>query len=255
MKIHPLIPFAFALLAAVCVHAETYDFKESFSRTGAFSATGKISLKNINGSIAVETWDKNEIKIEGEKSAKTEEELKLIELTINLSDATADIMVRLPKRSGSFFGGKSIRGAVKFKLMVPASASLDRIQTVNSSVDIDGVRGETYVETVNGQIHAHDLGGKAHLETVNGGVEASFSAVTAHQDLLLKSVNGSIKAALPADSGFQLRSSVVNGRVSCDFLIDGQNRSKARQLAGKVGDGRTALTAESVNGSVHIEKR
>lgn len=255
MTIRSLFFFALALCGVACLHAENYGFKEPFSRSGAFSATGKISLKNVNGDIAVETWDKNEIRIEGEKSAKTEEELKQIELTIELSGDRADIVVRLPKRAGSFLGGNTIRGAVTFKLMVPVTASLDQIKTVNSSVTIAGVRGETRVETVNGGIHARDLGRGAHLETVNGQVEASFLTLDAHQDLSLKSVNGGIKATLPADAGFQLKSSVVNGHVSCEFPLEGQGRNKARNLTGTVGDGRATLSAESVNGSIKIVKR
>lgn len=255
MKIRTLLFLPLVLLAASCGYADNYDFKESFSRTGAFNATGKVSLHNINGNITVETWDKNEIRIEGEKSAKTAEELKLIELTIDLSESHANIVVRLPKRSGGFFGGKSLRGEVSFKLKVPATASLDKIETVNSTVDLAGARGTTEVITVNGQIHARELGGSAHLEAVNGEVDASFAALPAHENVVLKSVNGAIKVTLPADAGFQLHSSVVNGRVHCDFPLQGQSRNGGQRLDGTIGDGRATVSAESVNGGIQIGKR
>lgn len=255
MTIRSFFFFAAALFGAAAVQAETYSFKEPFSRSGAFHATGKVSLENVNGDIVVEAWDKNEIKIEGEKSAKTAEELKQIELAIDLTDDRANIVVHLPKRSGGFFGGTTIRAAVSFKLMVPAAVSLDQIKTVNSSVDVNGVRGDTQIETVNGGIHARDLGRSARLETVNGKVEASFVSLDAHQELSFKSVNGSIKTTLPPETGFKLNASVVNGHVSCDFPIDGQDHKKARRLTGSVGDGRVTLNAESVNGSIQIARR
>lgn len=174
MNTRILVLFASIFLTFSLGRAESYDFKEPFTRSGVFGAKGKISLQNINGSIVVETWDKNEIRIEGEKGAKTEEELKLIELTIELSESAADIVVRLPKRPKAVFGNSSLRGGVSFKLMVPATASLDKIKSVNGAITVEGIRGRAHVETVNGQVRAEDLGGDVHLETVNGQVVASF---------------------------------------------------------------------------------
>lgn len=254
MKIHALALVTLALFTAAFAQAENYGFKEAFSRTGSFSSTGKISLDNINGDIVIETWEKNEILIEGEKSAKTEEELKRIELTIDLSDTQAEIKVRLPKQSGGILPGKNIRGAVTFKLKVPATASLQTIHSVNSSVDVAGLRGEARIKTVNGQIRAHRLGGETHLETVNGSIDTSFSALAAEQDLSFETVNGSIKVILPEDSGFKLHTSVVNGRVDCDFPLQGPGSEKRKRREGTVGDGRAEVQAKSVNGSVRIAK-
>lgn len=254
MKTPLLALLAFGLLTTAA-RADDYSHKEPFSRTAPFDATGQVSLHNVNGDIVIETWDRNEILIEGEKSAKTEEELKAIELTIDLSDTRADIKVRLPKRSGGWFGGNnSIRGGVKFRLKVPATVSLDEIKTVNSSVKIDGIRGTVRAESVNGQVRAHNLGGEAHLQTVNGQVNATFTRVSANHDLSFKTVNGGIRVTLPADAGVKLSGSVVNGHIDCDFPIEVQGRLGGKRLNGTIGDGRASLHAESVNGSIQLTK-
>ncbi len=256
MKTQILTLFAFAFFTASLASAQSYAFKEPFSRSAVFDAKGKISLQNVNGSVVVETWDRNEIRIEGEKGAKTEEELKLIELTIELSESLADIVVRLPKRSGAIFGGTSVRGGVSFKLTIPATASLEKVKTVNGSVTVSGVRGTTHAGSVNGQVRAEDLQGDVYLETVNGQVDASFATVAAGRDLTLKTVNGRIKITLPADAGMELRSSVVNGRVQSDFPVRGQDSTrKGKRLSGTIGDGRATLNAKTVNGSIQIAKR
>jgi DUF4097 and DUF4098 domain-containing protein YvlB len=248
------LPFL-AVLAIGPVRADEHPFKEPFSRSGPFRADGRVTLENVNGGIVIETWDRNEIRIEGEKSARTEEELKLIELTMEVSESRADIKVRLPKRRSGWFGNDSVRGGVKFKLTIPANAALERIKTVNSSVEIQGVRGPLDAETVNGRIRAHDLGGNARLRTVNGQLEASFVDVPAGRDLSFNTVNGSIRVTLPANAGFELRTSVVNGHVDCAFPLEMQGRIDRKRVSGKVGDGRAALAASSVNGSIRIEKR
>jgi DUF4097 and DUF4098 domain-containing protein YvlB len=255
MKLHTFLLLALTLTAAVFARADDHRYKEAFSESGPFSSTGKITLENINGQIDIVTWDKNEILIEGEKSARTEEELKLIELTIDRSDSRADIKVKLPKRTGSWFGNNSVRGGVRFKLTVPATATLERIRTVNSSVAIDGVRGGVDAETVNGRIRAHDLGGSARLKSVNGGLDARFTAVSTDQKLDFDTVNGSVDIVLPDDAGVQVSSSVVNGHVDCEFPLEIRDgRTRGKRLSGKIGDGRASLEARSVNGSVRIKK-
>jgi DUF4097 and DUF4098 domain-containing protein YvlB len=255
MNLRLITLVAAGLLATSIARADSYSYKESFTRGGAFSATGSVSLENVNGNVDIRTWDKNEILIEGEKSAKTEEELKAIDLTIDLSDNRAAIKVRLPKRSGGWFGGNNVRGAVRFTLTVPATANLDRISTVNSGVTLEGVRGKANIETVNGGIRATNVGGSAHLETVNGRITADLDHVAASQSLHFETVNGSVNINLPKDAGVALRTSVVNGRVSCDFPLTLTKSSGKRNLSGNIGDGSASLEAETVNGSIHIAQK
>lgn len=254
MKLHILALFVLTLAAAGSARADDHRYKEPFSESGPFSSTGKITLENVNGEIDITTWDKNEIRIEGEKSAKTEEELKLIELTIDRSNSRTDIKVTLPKRRSGMFNNNSIRGGVRFKLTVPTGATLERIRTVNSSITIDGVRGGTDAESVNGRIRARDLAGNTHLKSVNGGLNARFAVVAADQELSFDTVNGSVEVVLPSDAGVQLRSSVVNGHIDCEFPLEIQGGKGRKRLSGKVGDGRASLEAKSVNGSIRIKR-
>ena len=255
MKLRLLALSTLALALAAFLHAENYPARETFSRTGAFDSAGKIVLENTNGNVVIRTWEKNEILIEGEKSAKTDEELKLIELTIDLKESGAVIKVHLPKRGGGLFSSNNIRAAVSFSLTVPATAVLEKINVVNASVEIAGVRGSVNAESVNGRIRAHDLGGDVRLGTVNGEIDASSSVVAAGQKLSFHTVNGSIAVALPADAGVEFHSSVVNGSIDCDFPLGIQGRISGKRVAGKIGDGRASLEIESVNGSIRVRQR
>jgi DUF4097 and DUF4098 domain-containing protein YvlB len=253
MKHRSLALLAVVLLAAVSTRADDYPVKEAFEHRGAFSPTGSLRLENVNGDVEIRTWDRNEILIAGEKRAKTEEELKAIDLRMVVDESKANIKVRLPKRSGRWFAGNTIRAAVRFTITVPTTAVLDGIETVNASVTVGGVRGPVRIETVNGSIRASDLGGNADLETVNGQLTATFARVVAGQQLAFETVNGSVAVVLPADAGVVLRTSVVNGRVNCELPITLTTSGK-RSLNGTVGDGRATLHAETVNGSITIKQ-
>jgi DUF4097 and DUF4098 domain-containing protein YvlB len=253
MKIH-LLAYLTLGLASVAIARADYSFKEPFTKSSPFHASGEISLENVNGNVEIRTWNKNEILIEGEKSAKTEEELKLVDLTMDMSESAVDIKVKLPKRPGGMFSGNgNIRAAVKFTLTVPADAVLKNISTVNSSVVVDGVRGSVRLSTVNGGIRANSVGGEGHFRTVNGSIHVASAALGAGQKLFCESVNGGITVTLPKDSGFELHTSVVNGHVDCDFPIGLGKKAHGKSISGKVGDGRGSVEARTVNGGVNIE--
>jgi DUF4097 and DUF4098 domain-containing protein YvlB len=255
MKLHLVATAALALVAATLARADSYSFKEPFSQTAPFNATGSLSLANVNGNVEIRTWDKNQILVEGEKSAKTDEELKQIELTIDLTDTHAGIKVHLPKRSGWWVFGDTIRASVRFTITVPATASIEQLQTVNSALKIEGLRGSIDAKSVNGAMHAIGLGGDVRLTTVNGAIDADFAVIAPQQKLSFNTVNGSITVGLPKDAGATLHGSVVNGRVSCDFPITLGDGGHGRTLSGTVGDGRASLRAETVNGSIAIKQR
>lgn len=258
MNLRPLAFLATALLIFLALtapaRADNYPHKEPFSRTAAFSPTGTVSLKNVNGNVTIEAWDRDEILIEGEKSARTTEELQAIELTIDLSDTRADIKVHLPKRPNGWFGNNSLRGAVSFTLKVPAGITLDDINTVNASIQIVGVRGSIDAQTVNGRIRATNLAGDASLQTVNGQVNASFATIAPRQQLKLKTVNGPVHVALPANAGLAVSGSVVNGHIHCDFPLQLTGKIGRKNINGTIGDARASLHASSVNGSIRLEK-
>ena len=252
MKIPPLA-LALSLCLVAALRADEHKFTEPFAQSGAFAATGRVSLENVNGNVDIVAWDKNEILIEGEKSAKTDEELKLIDLKIDLSDSRASIVMKLPKRPGGFFNGGNIRAAVRFKLTVPVTAVLEKINTVNSGIAIDGVRGAVNAETVNGGIHAKNLGSAAKLETVNGSIKADFATLAAGQKISAETVNGRIVIRVPKDAGLEFHAETVNGGIDCDFPVTLNGKKHRHELSGKIGDGRATLHAETVNGSIHLE--
>ncbi len=253
MKIRLLTLFAASFVAVALARAnDDYDFKEPFTETHPLAADGQISLENVNGSVDIRTWDKNEIRIEGEKSAKTEEELKLIALTIDATPGEVIIKAKLPKRPGGWWGRDNIRAAVKFVVTVPATAHLRKIDTVNSHVTITGVRGTVTANTVNGGITAQGLGADTRLHTVNGTIRAEFARLARDQEISVGTVNGSTTVSLPKSAAFDLRASTVNGSVSCAFPIKLEGKSRRSHLSGTVGDGGATLKASTVNGSIRV---
>ena len=244
-----------AFFAVNLARADNYSFTKSFDETHPFNADGEITLSNTNGAVSIRTWDRDEVRIVGEKRAKTGEELEQIDLTIDPSPARLVIKVKLPhRRSGWFSGSGNIRANVTFTLTVPATARLRDIGTTNGTIKIAEVRGPVRAHSVNGQIEAKGLGGDASLETVNGTIKAEFATVASGQKISTHTVNGSSTISLPEGASLTLRAGCVNGSIDCDFPIKLAGSTSRRRLNGTIGTGAASLEAETVNGSIRIKR-
>ena len=61
------------LILALAAHASDHSgaLTEEFHQTYAITPDGRVELENINGSVHVSTWDRNEVKVDAVKYADT----------------------------------------------------------------------------------------------------------------------------------------------------------------------------------------
>jgi hypothetical protein len=242
----PLLTAVLALLAT----AASAKVTEKFAQTYPLDANGSIRLENVNGSVEIIAWDKNEVSLEAEKTARDQEGLDRMHLKIDSSNRRLAIKTDYEKK-WKFW--ETMQAEVHYKLRVPAGASLEKIDVVNSSIRLTGLKGTLDVEAVNGGIEAEGLSGSGTFETVNGSIRVTYAVMPASGSIDLETVNGSCKLILPASAAFDLDADTVNGRVSCDFPITLEHSGK-RELSGAVNGGGTRVNLESVNGGLGVEK-
>ncbi len=241
----PLAVLSGLVLAASWARAEV---TETIEETYPFAADGVISLENINGDIDIIAWDKSEVSLEAVKKARDEEVMKALVVHINVEGGNRlDIRTEYVKRTFWKSDGRSVR----YKLMVPAGVSLKKIDSVNSDLTVEGVRGSVDLDTVNGRISAKGLAGDGRFDTVNGSIVATFASTAATKRIVLDTVNGSCTLNLPADTGGRLKASSVNGRISCNIPVTIE-KSGRHSLRGRIGSGDAEISLESVNGSLKI---
>ena len=246
----PLLAVAASTLFAAALARATVT--ETFAKTYPLASDGSIRLENVNGSIEITGWDKNEVSLEAETRAKTDEDLKKVHLRIEDTPNTLSIKAEYEKKSG-WFGG-TVDASVHFKLMVPAGARLEKIESVNSDIMVAGIRGPVRLATVNGRVQATGLAADTKMESVNGRLDAEFASVGAAGEVKLESVNGSVELVLPHDAGANLRTSTVNGGISVEQAIKLSNSSH-HNLAGQIGTGGPAVSIETVNGGIKIREK
>src|SRR5215207_2874492 len=138
------------------------DEIEKFEKTYPLSKNGNVSVSNVNGSIIVEAWDRDEVRLEATKIADSKETLADVQLDIN---STADsFSVEADYKAWKWKdkdqnGDRRRRIEVEFKLSVPRSAVLNEIETVNGNVLVSNFINVTKVSAVNGNVNATNLRG------------------------------------------------------------------------------------------------
>jgi hypothetical protein len=230
---------------------------EQFDQTFPLNPDGRVSLSNIDGSITIEAWDKNEVRIEATKVADSKENLDLLEINISAKREYLRIEVEVkPRRTDRTEPHRNHRAEVRFRLQVPRTAVLGEIEAGNGSVRVSDFTNITKVTAVNGNVTAANLRGTVKLSTVNGEVRAAFDRVDATTSVNLETVNGRAVLEVPSDINATIKAESLNGSIANEFgLPVKKGRSVGRDLHGRIGTGEILLKLSSVSGSLMIGRK
>lgn len=197
------------------------------------NAGGRLSVKNLAGSIEVKAWDRNEVQLSGWLGEDVEK------LEVSGDAASLAIEVRYPRK---------MRGGLEdtaLQLQVPAGVVLD-LEAVSADVRVSGMRGpikassvsgdvsldvgsskveansvsgnvklrapatETRLASVSGDLHADGLRGTLKAETVSGEVEISGGP---YAELSAESVSGDLVLGVEVSDGANLSAETLSGDI------------------------------------------
>lgn len=232
---------------AVFSVAASAQYTEDFHRTVPLSATGRVSLSNVNGNVTITGWDRNEVQIDAVKKADSQQKLSEAVIEVDASSDSVRIKTKYPEHRNN-----NNPASVTYDLHVPKAARLDAIDLVNGSLEVSQVSGEISTSLVNGKTTVHDLAGTANLSAVNGTINAYYRSLDGVSEIKLKSVNGAIRLGLPSSPNADVSVSTVNGGITTDFPLQVQGKFMGRHIDGKLGGGGTRIDISSVNGAVHL---
>lgn len=241
-----------AMALALSAHASD-KVRDEFHKTYPLSADGRVSLQNINGSIKIVGWDKNEIQIDAVKTAETKEKLDEAKITIDATASLIKIKTEYPHDRENYNNPAS----VEYTLRVPRHVRLDAIRAVNGAVAVEGVQGLINVSSVNGAVTGNALTGEVKLSSVNGRVLANVAQLGGSSPIELDAVNGAVELTLPSDASAELRASTVHGGITAsgfDIPVQRQRWTGGSTLQAKLGTGLTRVKMSTVNGSILLQR-
>lgn len=226
-----LTVFVLGFLFAAPAAAEEVD------RTLDAAADGSVYISNISGTVVVEGWRRNEVRVTGQLGKNVEE------LIFERSGDKVTIKVKVPKK-----GGRGIESDLT--ISIPAGSSLD-VGTVSADIEVSGVLGDQKLEAVSGDIQTDTVEADVRAGTVSGDVEITGQGKDA--ETRGNTVSGDVVF-------YKVAGNVAGESVSGDVTIDNGSfdRASFNTVNGDIeftaelrADGK--LTAETVNGDVELD--
>src|SRR6185436_12108726 len=191
----------------------TQDLREEFHQTYGLSATGRVSLENLNGGVQIKVWDRPAVQVDAIKKAYRQNRLNEAQIQVDATEESIRIKTEYPNENQNFRGDErrwENPAIVDYVLTVPRKAILESIELINGSIDIDGVEGSIKASSINGRLSARGLQGDTRLSTINGQLQATFAQLDESKPIFLQSVNGQVSVVIPSDSNAAVRASTVH---------------------------------------------
>jgi len=220
--------------------------QKSVTRRYAAGKNVRLELKNLSGTITVETWNKDEIK-----------------LTATLESPSAQFT---PRQTGNGVTvdvvadnrGRSDVGDVNFHIYVPTS----------SSVDLETKRGQIRVSNISGGLVRAHVSSEGDIILSGISAERVFASNTMGDIFFdgrlasggtyeFKSNSGNITLNIPPDSAFRLVAWTSTRKLELGPFWNESMKSlgDGRKFTGDVGDGRSSVSITNYQGSISFRRR
>jgi DUF4097 and DUF4098 domain-containing protein YvlB len=224
--------------------ASSAEVTEPFSQTVPLTANGSFSIENVNGSISLETWDRNEVEILATRKAPDAETLERVKIEVEAEPSKVSVSTE--------YEGHTEGASVEYKIRAPRGASLD-LDAVNGAIRVLNPAGAVDAESVNGSIEIGDASGPVSAESVNGAVEVGYVSLAAGKHDY-EAVNGSLTLRMPGTASASFQAETVNGDINTDFPLEVRKAKYGpqRSLSGTLGSGGPQISLETVNGAIEI---
>ena len=235
---------------------ESQMLTEEFHQTYPLSATGRVSLENINGGVKIKVWDRAAVQVDATKKAYRRERLAEVKIDVVATEENIRIKTDYPEETQTFRSDErryDNPAIVEYMLTVPRKAILESMELINGALDIDGVEGTVKASSINGAVTARGLLGEAKLSTINGPLNATFTQLDETKTISLGSVNGNVTLVIPSDSNASIRAGTVHGGISNDYGIEVKHGEYVgHSLNGQIGTGGPRIRLDNVNGAIRI---
>ncbi len=212
------------LAGALCLALPGFaDEQQIFEQTYPLSSGGQFVLENVNGSVQVVGWDRDEVEVHAVKTSQNDpSDLERVKIEVESRPGEVDVHTRYPD-------GPGVEVAVEYVIHVPNRVLLGSVGTVNGSVRVRGVEGQGELRSVNGNVEVLESSGRFNAHTTNGNLHLELRHLGDGAPMNLETVNGSVVLGLPSNASADLKVRSMNGDVRSD--VPGRFHRRASRLA------------------------
>lgn len=237
--------FSLFFLAAIWA-VPSYAISKDFNQSYPLQPGGTFELQNVNGTVDVQGWDRNEVEVHAVKTAKQKEaDLERVSIEVDARPDSVSVATRYPQNEG-------VEVAVEYTIHVPYGARVEHIGTVNGTLRISGLENVEDLHTVNGNIEVFEAGGSIHAHTTNGNVHLELAHVPEKSGATAETTNGSLVLAVPSDLQAEVEARCLNGNFYSELPITMESTQRPREMHGRLGRGGAPIHLRTVNGGIRL---
>ena len=233
---------------------------EKFIETYLLRSGTIIDIYNQNGSVTITGWDQDKVEISVFKeSHRGQEALDQVDIIIDIADKMVIQTVHL---------GEEMHVIVNYEIRVPEDIAVGVIECSNGNINLSAVIGNPELSTSNGSITVNNINGivsalssngnitvtgvksLGNLKTSNGNIEAELPIL--HEDMEVRTSNGSISLALSTALAADLEAKTSNGKISISNLNIVTAELEQTFLIGSMNEGGYKITIRTSNGSINL---
>jgi DUF4097 and DUF4098 domain-containing protein YvlB len=234
------------LILATASAAPCFAISKEFNQTYPLQPGGTFELQNVNGTVDVQTWDRDEVEVRAVKTAKHQEsDLALVSIDVDAKPEAVSVTTRYPQNEG-------VDVAVEYVVHVPRCAHVEHLGTVNGSLRVAGVSAVEDLRTVNGNIDVYESGGAVHAHTTNGNVHLELLHMQLKNGAIAETTNGSVLLAIPAGTQADLEARCLNGSFYSELPLSLQSSQRPRETRGRLGKGGMPIHLNTINGGIRV---
>ena len=234
------------LVLATASAAPCFAISKEFNQTYPLQPGGTFELQNVNGTVDVQSWDRDEVEVHAVKTAKHKEsDLELVSIDVDAKPDAVSVTTRYPQNEG-------VDVAVEYVVHVPHCAHVEHLGTVNGTLRVAGVEAVEDLRTVNGNIEVYEGGGSVHAHTTNGNVHLELLRLLDKNGAIAETTNGSLLLAVPADTQADLEARCLNGNFFSELPLALESSQRPRETHGKLGKGGVPIRLHTINGGIRV---
>lgn len=206
----------------------------------------RLELKNISGTITVETWDRDEIRVTADMETR--------KASFNPRQTDSGLVIDIADDNR----GRGDVGDMNFKIQLPARSSVD-LETRSGQITVSNIQGDLVRAHIwtSGDITLTGVNATRVFATNTSGdiyFDGEFNSGGTYE---FKSGKGNITLRLPANCGFRLVATAPTKEIKMGpFWHPGMKLvSEGRRIIGDVGDGRASVTVTNYQGNINFLRR
>jgi hypothetical protein len=219
----------------------------TITKTFDLDEDATFAIKNVNGSLTVETWNKPQAQVTVIKRG-SEQDRGNVQIYFKKDENSLSLRTAYPKGSN--------KAEVVYQIKLPRKLDSVDLNNVNGAIKLSDTTADITAQTVNGLVDLANVAGLSKAKSVNGNIKAVLKEASS-DSMEFENVNGNIEVQIKGDLDADLEAASVRGTITIDdaFGVQVQKQMIGQKASGQIGSGGTPLKLKTVNGSIKLAKQ